>query len=51
VHLELIGHANEDHFVKDHLAREEREIMPAGARQYLMNGLRLFAMSDRLPKS
>lgn len=39
VHLALIGHADEDHFVKDHLAREEREIMPAGARQYLMNGI------------
>lgn len=39
VHLCLIGHADEDHFVSQHLAREEREIMPAGARQHLMNGI------------
>ncbi len=39
VHLGLIGHMDEDHFVQDHLGREEREIMPAGARQYLLNGV------------
>lgn len=39
VHLCLIGHADEDHFVHEHLNREEREIMPAGARQYLLNGI------------
>jgi imidazolonepropionase-like amidohydrolase len=39
VHLCLIGHADEDHFVRIYADREEREIMPASARQYLMNGI------------
>ena len=39
VHLCLIGHADEDHFVRIYGDREEREIMPAGAHQYLMNGI------------
>jgi len=38
VHLALIG-ANDDAFVKKYLPREEREIMPASARQFLMNGV------------
>ena len=39
VHLCLIGHADEEHFVRTYGAREEKEIMPAGARQCLMNGV------------
>jgi len=39
VHLCLIGHADEDHFVRIYGNREEREIMPASAHQYLMNGV------------
>src|SRR5205809_666224 len=39
VHLCLIGHADEDHFVRIYGDREEREIMPASAHQYLMNGV------------
>ncbi|HWB83809.1 MAG TPA: amidohydrolase family protein [Bryobacteraceae bacterium] len=39
VHLCLIGHADEDHFVRIYADREEREIIPASARQYLMNGI------------
>jgi imidazolonepropionase-like amidohydrolase len=39
VHLCLIGHADEDNFVRIYADREEREIMPASARQYLMNGI------------
>lgn len=39
VHLGLIGHTDEEHFVRQHLARMEKEIIPAGARQYLMNGV------------
>lgn len=39
VHLCLVGHADEEHFVRTYAAREEQEIMPAGARQFLMNGI------------
>jgi len=38
VHLALIGSADEQ-FVRAYLDREEREIMPASARQYLLNGV------------
>jgi imidazolonepropionase-like amidohydrolase len=39
VHLAMIGSAEGGDFVRAHADREEREIMPAGARQYLMNGV------------
>ena len=39
VHLALIGSANDGKFVQGHLDRQEREILPAGTRQYLMNGV------------
>lgn len=39
VHLGLIGHADEEHFVRIYDDREENEIIPAGARQHLMNGV------------
>ena len=39
VHLGLIGHADEEHFVRIYKGREENEIIPAGARQHLMNGV------------
>jgi imidazolonepropionase-like amidohydrolase len=39
VHLSIIGSAEGSRFVHDYLARQEREIMPAAAMQYLMNGV------------
>lgn len=39
VHLALIGSADDGKFVQPHLARMEHEILPAGARQFLMNGV------------
>ncbi len=39
VHLAMIGSFDNGQFVATHLDREEREVMPAGARQYLMNGV------------
>ena len=39
VHLCLIGHADEEHFVRTYGDREEREIISAGASQDLMNAI------------
>jgi imidazolonepropionase-like amidohydrolase len=39
VHLSVIGSAEGARFVHDSIDRQEREVMPAGARQYLMNGV------------
>lgn len=39
VHLSVIGSAEGTRFVHHYLDRQEREIMPAGARQYLMTGV------------
>jgi len=39
VHLVMIGSSDDGEFVSGHLDREEHEIMPAGARQYLLNGI------------
>lgn len=39
VHLGMIGSGDNGKFVASHMDREEREVMPAGARQFLMNGV------------
>ncbi|HWB86205.1 MAG TPA: amidohydrolase family protein [Bryobacteraceae bacterium] len=39
VHLSVIGSSEGTRFVHNYLDRQEQEIMPAGARQYLMNGV------------
>jgi imidazolonepropionase-like amidohydrolase len=39
VHLGMIGSADNGKFVQPRMARQEGEILPAGARQYLMNGV------------
>src|SRR5215468_7993991 len=39
VHLSVLGSMEGTRFVHDSLDRQEREVMPASARQYLMNGV------------